>query len=89
MAKELELYSSLVSTGSYIVATDGLMRDLKGAPRTKEDWTWNNPAEAAHEFLKNNPDFEMATPGWSFNESSLSENITHWPDAWLKRVRES
>lgn len=89
VAKELELYSSLVSTGSYIVATDGLMRDLKGAPRTKEDWTWNNPAEAAREFLKNHPDFEMATPVWSFNESSLSENITHWPDAWLKRVRDS
>lgn len=85
--KELELYSRLVSVGSYIVATDGLMQDLDGAPRSKDDWNWNNPAEAAREFVGENSDFVIAPPAWSFNESSLSENITHWPDAWLKRVR--
>ncbi len=87
--KELELYSRLVSPGSYIVATDGIMGALTKAPRSREDWAWNNPTEAARDFVKLHPEFEIATPRWRFNESPLSENmiITHWPDAWLKKVR--
>ena len=85
--KELELYSQLVSVGSYIVATDGIMQNLQGTPRSKNDWNWNNPAEAAREFVKNNPRFAIEPPRWSFNESPLSENITHWPDAWIKKIK--
>ena len=86
VSKELELYSQLVSIGSYIVATDGIMRSLAGAPRSKEDWCWNNPAEAAKDFVASHPEFIIEVPKWKFNESTLSENITHWPDAWLKRI---
>jgi len=82
---ELEAYHSLVSPGSYIVATDGAMKDLADVPRGKEDWIWNHPTVAAEEFAGSHPEFVVEQPAWPFNESDLTENITHWPGAWLKR----
>src|SRR6202035_4372346 len=35
---ELRAYADLVSPGSYMVAADGIMGDLKGAPRSHADW---------------------------------------------------
>ncbi len=85
VANELELYCDLISHGSYIVATDGSMKDLHDVPRGKPDWTWNHPTAAAAEFAQRHPEFVAERPAWPFNESSLTENITHWPGAWLKR----
>lgn len=82
---ELRAYSGLVSPGSYIVAMDGIMGDLVGAPRSKEDWGWNNPKEAAREFLQENPEFELALPVFPFNEGNITECVTYWPGAWLTR----
>ena len=83
---ELNAYAELVSLGSYIVATDGIMKDLVGAPRSQPDWDQNNPYVAAQEFLKEHPEFVLEQPTWLFNESnSLSGNVTYWPGAWLKR----
>ncbi|MFH0921364.1 MAG: CmcI family methyltransferase [Fibrobacterota bacterium] len=84
--KELELYSGIVSHGSYIVATDGSMQDLYDVPRGQPEWTHDNPVEAVNEFLKSHPDFKVEQPVWRFNESELSKNITHWPSAYLKKV---
>ena len=84
---ELEAYHSLVSPGSYIVATDGVMKDLADVPRGQEDWVWNHPTVAAEEFAASHPEFVVEQPAWPFNESDLTENITHWPGAWLKRIR--
>lgn len=83
---ELNAYHDIVTNGSYIVATDGSMRDLHDVPRGSADWTWNHPAAAAEDFAKQNTNFKIEQPAWSFNESELKENITHWPHAWLKRV---
>lgn len=82
---ELNAYSALVSTGSYIVATDGSMQDLHDVPRGQEKWKTDNPVEAVREFIKGHPEFVQEQPGWRFNESVLSENITHWPYAYLRR----
>ena len=57
-ARELEAYGPLVTPGSYIVATDGIMDDLAGAPRSSPDWTWNNPSAAAREFVERNADVQ-------------------------------
>lgn len=84
--KELEAYHGLVSPGSYIVATDGLMRDLHDVPRGAPDWEWNNPAAAAEEFARSHPEFVIEQPAWPFSESELTENVTHWPSAWLRRL---
>jgi cephalosporin hydroxylase len=82
---ELEVYGPMVSPGSYIIATDGIMHWLGNAPRTKPDWSWNNPREAAGEFLAAHPEFELAIPVPPFNEGAASEPVTYWPQAWLRR----
>jgi cephalosporin hydroxylase len=84
---ELRLYSRFVTVGSYIVAADGIMESVAGAPRTDPDWTWNNPRSAIAEFLKENPDFEMSEPAWPFNEGIISSRVTYWPGAYLRRIR--
>lgn len=83
---ELEAYAPLVTAGSWIVATDGLMQDLTDVPRGRPDWDTDNPAKAARDFAARNPQFRIEPPAWPFNESTLSDNITHWPDAWLRRI---
>lgn len=82
---ELEAYADLVSPGSYIVATDGVMYDLADVPRGVPGWTTDNPTFAARDFAAKHPEFVIEQPAWQFNESSLEHNITHWPGAWLKR----
>lgn len=83
---ELEAYHGLVSAGSYIVATDGIMQDLSDVPRGQVGWDLDNPAAAAREFVQRHPEFVLEQPAWPYNESGLSRNITHWPSAWLRRA---
>lgn len=86
VAAELEAYAPMITKGSYIVATDGCMEYLENVPRGKEGWTTDNPAEAARDFVKTHPEFVIDMPRPIFNESTLTETPTHWPDAWLKRI---
>lgn len=83
---ELKAYAPLVSSGSYIVATDGIMQDLADVPRGKPEWARDNPARAARDFVAQHPEFVLEEPPWPFNESALNRNVTHWPDAWLRRL---
>jgi cephalosporin hydroxylase len=82
---ELEAYGPLVTPGSWIVATDGVMHMVTEAPRGEPAWATDNPSAAAHRFLETHPEFVLEPPQWQFNESPLSEPVTHWPDAWLRR----
>lgn len=84
---ELNAYAPLVTVGSYIVSTDGIMRDLVDVPRGNGTWAKDNPAQAAVDFCVKNPQFVIEQPSWPFNESTLTQNVTHWPEAWLKRVK--
>lgn len=83
---ELEAYADLVTPGSYIVATDGIMYDLADVPRGHPGWATDNPTWAARDFAAKHPEFLIEQPAWPFNESELDQNITHWPGAWLKRL---
>jgi len=85
VAAELEKYAPLVTQGSYIVATDGIMEDLHDVPRAAVEWTTDNPSAAAREFAGKHKEFVLEQPKWPFNDSQLDRNITHWPDAWLRR----
>ncbi len=85
VAAELAAYHNLVTPGSYIVATDGIMKDLCDVPRGRTEWVWDNPTTAAKEFAEHHPEFILERPTWPFNESNLTEVITHWPQAWLRR----
>lgn len=83
---ELEVYSGLISPGSYIVAMDGIMEKVVGGPRTQPDWSWNNPRQAALEFVRAHPEFTIEEPAFAFNESNISERVTYWPSAFIRRL---
>lgn len=83
---ELNAYAPLVTKGSYIVAMDGIMEQMAGAPRSSSDWSWNNPQAAALEFVRTNPDFQIEEPLFPFNEGNVSERVTYWPRGFIKRI---
>jgi len=83
---ELNAYAPLVTQGSYAVAMDGIMEEIVGAPRTQPDWSWNNPRQAAFEFVQANPEFTIEEPPFVFNESNISERVTYWPSAFIKHA---
>ena len=84
---ELNAYASLVTKGSYIVAMDGIMEEVVGAPRTQPDWSWNNPRSAALDFAAENPDFVIEEPAFLFNEGTVSERVSYWRSGFIKRVK--
>jgi len=84
--EELRAYAPLVTPGSYLVVTDGIMERLAGAPRSQPDWTWNNPRQAAQEFAASHPEFVAEEPPLIFHEGLTSHRVTYWPDAYLRRV---
>lgn len=83
---ELRAYGPMVTIGSYIVATDGVMEQVKGGPRTGEDWDWNNPRAAAHAFVAEDRRFVIEEPRFPFNEGVVQRRVTYWPDAFIKRI---
>ena len=85
--KELEAYAPLVTPGSYIVATDGIMQLVHDTPRGKPQWDSDNPTQAAREFAARHPEFVLEEPKWRFNESALDMTVTAWPGGWLKRIK--
>ncbi len=85
--EELRAYSGLVSVDSYIVACDGVMEDLVGAPRSSEDWSWNNPKAAVEEFIKEDENFVVEEPEFAFNEGMIKERVTYWKSAFLRRKK--
>ena len=87
VAAELEAYHRLVTAGSYIVATDGIMQSVFDTPLGNGSWRDDNPARAAEEFAASHPQFRIEQPQWTFNESGLAKSITAWPSAWLRRIR--
>lgn len=82
---ELESYSPFVTPGSYIVAMDGIMEQLVGAPRSSPDWATNNPRQAAMEFASERREFAVVEPDFLFNEGSITERVTYWPGAFLRK----
>ena len=86
VANELENYAPFITSGSYIVATDGIMREVADTPLGKKDWIDDNPANAAEAFAATHPEFILGHPAWQFNESGLEHEITGWPSAYLRRT---
>ncbi len=84
---ELDAYSDLVAIDSYIIACDGIMESLAGAPRSSKDWAWNNPKAAAEEFVRKHDNFIIEEPEFRFNEGLVTERVTYWPSAFLRRIK--
>lgn len=87
VAAELRIYAPLVAIGSYLVACDGIMQDLVGAPRSEPDWDVNNPQSAVRDFLAERDDFVLEEPAFPFNEGDITRRVTYWPNAFLRRVK--
>lgn len=91
--RELAAYAGMVTVGSFAVVTDGSQEYLGSTPRARAQysecvgWGENNPRRAAEDFVASDGRFEIVEPAWLFNESQLSKRITHWPRAFLRRVR--
>lgn len=82
VARELEVYSSLVTAGSYLVVFDTVIEDMPG-PFPDRPWgRGNNPKTAVREFLKENDRFVVD----SEMESKLL--VTVAPEGYLRCVRE-
>jgi cephalosporin hydroxylase len=87
--RELDAYAPLVTPGSYVVVTDGVMEELHDVPGGGgEAWRRDNPKAAALDFLETNPEFELEEPPRQpFNEGRIEWSVTHWPAAYLRRTR--
>jgi len=77
--QELELYSPLVTPGSYIVAHDGSQAWVSDIPNGKPEWKDDHPLGAIHKFLARHPEF-FNDPHWT------RWGITSSPDGFLKRA---
>ncbi len=81
--KELELYSRLVTKGSYLVVFDTVVEDMPADFFTDRPWSkGNNPKTAVVEFLKTNRRFEIDRE----IESKLL--ITVAPGGYLKCIED-
>lgn len=81
--KELELYSPLVTKGSYLVVFDTAIEDLPKKIFADRPWDkGNNPKTAVWEFLKNNNRFEID------KEIENKLLITVAPSGYLKCVKD-
>jgi len=81
--RELELYSPLVTKGSYLVVFDTVVEHLPEDSFPDRPWgIGNNPKTAVHEFLKINSRFEIDS------EIQNKLQITVAPDGFLKCIKQ-
>lgn len=81
--KELELYSPLVTKGSYLVVFDTIVDDMPDDFFSDRPWgKGNNPKTAVRDFLKTNERFVVA------REIEDKLLITVAPDGYLKCIKD-
>lgn len=78
VGRELELYHTLVTPGSYLVAHDGAQAWVSDIPSGKPEWGQDHPLAAIHTFLAAHPEFQ-AEAHWT------RWLITSSPDGFLRR----
>jgi cephalosporin hydroxylase len=83
---ELRGYAPLIAVGSWIVACDGIMEQMVGAPRSAPDWASDNPKAAAERFVAEDPRFAIEEPEWPFNEGMAETRVTYWPSGYIRRI---
>ena len=81
--KEMELYSPLVTKGSYLVVFDTVVEDMPDELSADRPWgKGNNPKTAVWEFMKTNDRFEID------KEIENKLLITVAPDGYLKCIKD-
>ncbi|MEO0501398.1 MAG: CmcI family methyltransferase [Pseudomonadota bacterium] len=86
VAAELDAYADLVTSGSYILSQDGVMKLVAGMPRSGADWADNNPISAVENFLQARDDFVLEKPPRPFDETSETPDCSHHPIGWIRRL---
>lgn len=80
--RELELYSSLVSKGSYLVVFDTIIENMPSDFFSDRSWgVGNNPKTAVYEFLSNNSDFIIDKA----IDNKLQISVA--PEGYLKKIK--
>ena len=80
VSKEIEIYSELVSIGSYIVVHDGSQAYVSDIPGGKPEWEYDHPLTSIRKFLAENKNFEI--------DAKMNRwGATSSPDGYLKRVK--
>jgi cephalosporin hydroxylase len=82
VARELELYSKLVTTGSYLIVFDTVIEDMPGPFHGRPWGRGNNPKTAVREFLKTTQRFVVDAD----LESKLL--VTVAPEGYLRCIRD-
>ncbi len=77
--QEIELYSPMVATDSYLVVMDGAQELVWNIPSGKKEWQHDNPYRAIREFLQNHPEWEVDP---YYNRLHVTSN----PDGFLRRT---
>jgi cephalosporin hydroxylase len=86
VAKELALYSQLVTKGSYLIVADTLKGDLHDVPRGKGGWKEDNPKKALLEFLEQHPEFIQKTPKKLYDRGKMEYTPSHFKGGWLQKA---
>lgn len=76
---EMDLYSSLVTPDSYLVAMDGAQGMVWDIPNGKPEWKEDNPLVAIEEFLKKHNDFVV-------DDYYTRMRITSNPKGFLRKI---
>lgn len=79
VAKELELYSDMVSPGSYLVAMDGAQAYVWDIPIGKSEWKNDNPLIAIEDFIRKDDRFVI-------DEHYDRLKVTSNPKGFLRRL---
>ena len=80
--RELELYSRLVSPGSYVVVFDTVMDLVADTPNGKSDWKLTGAGAGLRAFLETHPEFQI-DPYYNRLGATYCEN------GFLRRLAES
>ena len=80
----MNLYSKIVTAGSYLIVADTVFEDLAGSPvgastEKYPDVRKSNPRVAIGEFLKSRNDFIR-------DEQFCSKGISNFSDGFLRRI---
>jgi len=78
VARELELYHTLVTPSSYLVVMDGAQAHVWDTPRGRPEWRTDNPLAALEPFLAAHPEFEC-------DPSCTRALVTSSPRGFLRR----
>jgi len=79
VTKELELYSEIVTQGSYLIAMDGAQAWVSDIPKGKSEWKDDNPLAAIEEFLIKDKRFIV-------DEYYTRLKVTSSPKGFLRRL---